>query len=168
MKRLFIPAIMAVAIVASCEKKNEQAENVENTTTTEQVAENHDHHATSDEHATTDEHSTEGATLELDNGKKWKTNAEMLPFINEQEKLLKNYDHAKGDYQKLAANLASANDKLVQSCTMTGKSHDVLHVWLNDHLQFINQLKNAANKEEAEQTIAVLDNSMAKYHTYFE
>lgn len=159
---------MAIAILASCEKKKENAENAKNTTATEQVAENHDHHATSDEHATADEHSTEGVALELDNGKKWKTNAEMLPFINEQEKLLKNYDHAKGDYHALAANLASANDNLVKSCTMTGKSHDVLHVWLNDHLQYINQLKKSTTKEEAEQTIAVLDNSMAKFHTYFE
>lgn len=159
---------MAIAILASCEKKKENAENAKNTTATEQVAENHDHHATSDEHATADEHSTEGVALELDNGKKWKTNAEMLPFINEQEKLLKNYDHAKGDYHALAANLASANDNLVKSCTMTGKSHDVLHVWLNDHLQYIKQLKKSTTKEEAEQTIAVLDNSMAKFHTYFE
>ena len=44
----------------------------------------------------------------------------MLPFINEQEKLLDNFDDDKDDYKILAANLNSANEKLIKSCTMKG------------------------------------------------
>ena len=162
MKKLIVPAILGIAILNSCEKKQNESVVTENATKTEQVAENHD------EHATQDEHSAESTKLELDNGKKWKTNAEMLPFIKEQEKLLENFDDDKDDYKVLAAHLSSANEKLIKSCTMTGKPHDALHVWLTDHMKNIDLLAKAPNKQEAEKTIDVLEHSMETYHTFFE
>jgi len=91
----------------------------------------------------------------------------MLPFIQEQERLIKAYDSDKGDYKKLATDLNSANEKLIKSCTMTGKSHDVLHVWLTDHMKNIGLLGKAANKAEADQITDALEDSMETYHQYF-
>ena len=92
----------------------------------------------------------------------------MLPFINEQEKLLDNFDDDKDDYKILAANLNSANQKLIKSCTMTGKSHEILHVWLTDHMKNIDLLANAKDKIEAEKIIDELEKSMENYHQFFE
>lgn len=167
MKRFFIPAIIGIAMLTSCEKKNtETVDHSQHGAQTEQVAAPET--AEADEHTNHDENADATVKLELDNGKKWKTNAEMLPFINEQEKLLDAYDDDKHDYKVLATNLNAANEKLIKSCTMTGKSHDVLHVWLTDHMKNINLLSKATTKDEADQLTDALDHSMETYHQYFD
>ena len=162
MKRFIIPAIIGTAMLISCEKKVEHSDHADHATTEQTSSENHN------EHATNEDHSAAAIKLELDNGKKWKTNPEMLPFINEQEKLLDNFDDDKDDYKILAANLNSANQKLIKSCTMTGKSHEILHVWLTDHMKNIDLLANAKDKIEAEKIIDELEKSMENYHQFFE
>lgn len=169
MKKLFIPAILGIALLTSCEKKqtetvdhsNHEAQ-TEQVTESSEAAEDHDDHA---EHA---EHANTIAGLELDNGNKWKTNTEMVPFIQEQERLLEAFDDDRDDYKVLATNLNAANEKLIKSCTMTGKSHDVLHVWLTDHMKNIDLLSKAPNKAEADKITDALDHSMELYHQYFQ
>ncbi len=157
MKRFIIPAIIGIVMLTSCEKKQSETVDHSDHATTEQVAtENHDDHANTN------------VALELDNGNKWKTNAEMLPFIQEQERLLEAYDDDKDDYKVLATNLNAANEQLIKSCTMTGKSHDVLHVWLTDHMKNIDLLAKATTKEEADRITDELDHSMETYHQYFD
>jgi hypothetical protein len=51
MKKLIVPAILGIAILTSCEKKQNETVVTENAAKTEQVAENHDEHATQDEHS---------------------------------------------------------------------------------------------------------------------
>lgn len=161
MKKFMIPAIIGIAMLTSCDKKQTDAvDHSEHTAQTENAAtENHDDHA---------DHADTNVGLVLDNGNKWKTNTEMLPFIQEQERLLDAYDDNKDDYKVLAANLNSANEKLIKSCTMTGKSHDVLHVWLTDHMRNIDLLAKATTKEEADKVTDALEHSMETYHQYFD
>jgi len=83
-------------------------------------------------------------------------------------KLLKAFDDDKDDYKALAANMKAANEKLIKSCTMKGKSHDVLHVWLTEHMKKIDLLAQSANKEKAEKSAESLEHSMESYHQYFE
>ncbi|MBU4538632.1 MAG: hypothetical protein L6264_08340 [Weeksellaceae bacterium] len=163
MKKAILSALLGLAFVVSCEKKEEN--HAEQMTTEQTAADNHSEHA---DKAKSEEHSDVNVNLELDNGKKWKTNNEMLPFIQEQERLIKAYDSDKGDYKKLAADLNSANEKLIKSCTMTGKSHEVLHVWLTNHMNTIQQLSKSSNKEEAEKLTEALEHSMESYHHYFD
>ena len=166
MKKFIIPAIIGIAVLTSCEKKQtEEVDHSEHTAQTEQVAT--DDHADHADHAENAENADTSVALELDNGNKWKTNAEMLPFIQEQERLLEAYDDDKDDYKVLATNLNAANEKLIKSCTMTGKSHDVLHVWLTEHMKNIDLLSKAATKEEADKLTDVLEHSMETYHQYF-
>lgn len=162
MKKAILSAFLSLAVVVSCEKKQE--EHAEHMTTEQTTVDDHSEHA---DEAKADDHADANANLELDNGKKWKTNPEMLPFIQEQEKLIKAYDSDTGDYKKLAADLNSANEKLIKSCTMTGKPHDVLHVWLTDHMKNIDLLGKAVNKEEADHISDALEDSMETYHQYF-
>ena len=161
MKKLIVCACLSVALIVSCDKK--QDEHAEHTATEQNVSNNHEHA----EEAQSDGHANTVAGLELNNGKKWKTNTEMLPFIQEQEKLINAFDSDTGDYKKLAEDLSYANDRLIKSCTMTGKSHDVLHVWLSSHMKNIDLLGKAANREEADQITDALEESMETYHHYF-
>ncbi|HRO07926.1 MAG TPA: hypothetical protein PK047_03610 [Saprospiraceae bacterium] len=107
--------------------------------------------------------------IELDNGKKWTVNDEMKPFIAEGEKLVDNYiQSGDDDYIKLAEALKIQNDNLIKSCTMTGKSHDELHKWLEPHQKLIEMIKNLPEKEMAGKVITRLKSSYEIYHSNFQ
>jgi hypothetical protein len=104
--------------------------------------------------------------IQLNEGKKWKVNNEMIPFINKAQELLMQYDGS--NFKNLSELLESENKKLIKSCTMNGKSHDELHKWLHPHMQLIESLKNAENILEANKIIIRLKSSFQNYHTYFQ
>lgn len=114
--------------------------------------------------STTNQHKE--IAIDLNNGEKWKVNTEMTPHILEAEQILLHYTD--GDYEQLAEQLETKNKGLIKSCTMNGKSHDELHKWLHPHMQLIEALDDAENKEEADKTIAELIKSFQTYHTYFQ
>ena len=160
---MILCAILGLAIVISCEKKQE--ENVTNDAKkTEQTAsaEKADH-----EVQEKSEEYEEGDKLKLNNGAKWPVNNEMKPFITETEKLLGSYQPQNGDYKILATNLNSANENLVKSCTMKGVPHDNLHAWLAPHMKEIEKLQKADNRQDANKIVGELKESMEKYHDYF-
>ena len=64
MKKLIVPAILGIAILTSCEKKQNETVVTENAAKTEQVAENQD------EQTTQEQNSAESKKLELYKGKK--------------------------------------------------------------------------------------------------
>lgn len=161
MKKILLSAILGLAIVVSCDKKQEETAAV---VTTEQTMT--DDHANHDDHEKSEDHD-ESVKLELNNGEKWPVNAEMNPYIAETETQLNAYKPENGDYKMLANNLSSTNDNLVKSCTMTGTPHDVLHAWLVPHMKEIEKLKNAENRADANEIVGELKESMEKYHQYF-
>lgn len=161
MKKILLSAILGLAIVMSCEKKQE--EKVEQATTEQSAT---DEHANHDAEEKSDDHA-EGVKLELNNGAKWTMNAEMKPFINEMESQVNAYKPESDDYKLLARNLGETNDNLIKSCTIKGTPHDVLHAWLMPHMELIDDLKKADNKEEGNKIVGELNESMAKYHQYF-
>lgn len=114
----------------------------------------------------TSNHEHAAASIELNNGQKWVVNAEMKPYILEGEQLLLNYDGT--DYKQLAEGLKAKNKGLIKSCTMDGKSHDELHKWLHPHMQLIDALDDAENKEDADKIIAELTSSFQTYHANFQ
>ena len=161
MKKIILSALLGLAIIVSCDKKQESQTEL---STTEQTAvednANHDDEAKSDEH-------DESVKLELNNGEKWAMNAEMKPYINEMESQVNAFKPESDDYKVLAKNLGETNDNLIKSCTIKGTQHDVLHAWLMPHMELIDKLKKADNKEDANQIVGELKESMEKYHEYF-
>lgn len=106
--------------------------------------------------------------LYLDNGKPWKINSEMKPYLSVSEEKLKAYIESEDtDYKSMSEVLNEENKKLIKSCTMTGESHDVLHEWLAPHLELTAALKNAENQKQAEEVIQKLNNSFKEFHKYF-
>ena len=111
-------------------------------------------------------HNQEAVHIELNNGQKWKVNLEMTPYILEAEQILLQYNE--NDYDALAEQLKNKNNRLIKSCTMDGKSHEELHKWLHPHIQLIDALEDAENKEEADKIISELKVSFQTYHNYFQ
>ena len=108
----------------------------------------------------------ESQPIELNNGAKWSVNSEMIPYVLEGEKLLNQYDGT--DYSSLAVQLKEKNNGLIQACTMGGKSHEELHKWLHPHLQLVDKLEVAENKQQADKIIGDLKKSFQTYNKYFE
>jgi uncharacterized lipoprotein NlpE involved in copper resistance len=107
-------------------------------------------------------------TIELNNGRKWKVNTEMTPFILKGKELVEKYIADKGsDYTKLANEIEAQNNQLISSCSMDGKSHDELHKWLHPHLELVESLKNAKNNE-AKELVAKIKTSYDEFGNYFE
>ncbi len=107
--------------------------------------------------------------LSLNNGEKWKVNAEMKPHIEQENQILNNYlAQNETNYQELAEALKRDNNNLIKSCTMTGESHEELHKWLHPHMELLEQLSTAKDLTAAKGVIAQIEESFKTYHNYFE
>lgn len=107
--------------------------------------------------------------IELNNGEKWKVNEQMLPFIKASEQLLADFQKdSNNDFKKLATDLKSNNNELIASCTMTGKSHDVLHQWLHPHLGLVQALEQAESEADAKEMVEKLKHSFQLFNTFFQ
>lgn len=110
-----------------------------------------------------------GETIELNNGEKWLVNAEMKPYIQDGEQLLRAYkDSHSEDYKTLAEALKEKNSELIKSCTMKGKSHEELHKWLHPHLELVADLGKAENQQQASDLVNHLQASFELFHQYFQ
>lgn len=107
--------------------------------------------------------------LELNDGEKWVVNEEMKPYVETGRTLVAGYNgEGQTDYQDLANKLKEQNDRLIQSCTMTGKGHDELHKWLHPHLELVYQLSNTTETHQAQDLVDRLQESYRTYHEYFD
>lgn len=137
-----------------------------NSTTTEQSTNNTEVTAPEEHH----EHAqhNESGSLQLNNGEKWIVNDEMKPFVSQGEALLEAYiANNDSDYKALANQIKEQNSQLIKSCTMDGRSHDELHVWLHPHLELVDALSETDSKEEADGIITQLTNSYNEYKQFF-
>lgn len=115
------------------------------------------------------EHEEHSDAIELDNGKKWKVNADMLPFILNGKEIIEKYlADGSADYSKLGSELQHQNDQLTSSCTMTGKAHDELHKWLVPMLDLVVELQEAKGEKEAKNTIDKIKMAYSNFGNYFE
>lgn len=112
---------------------------------------------------------SETNVIELNNGEKWLVNAEMKPFVIKGEQLVNDYvTNNSIDYKTLATQLKEQNDQLISSCTMDGKSHEVLHEWLHPHIGLVKELANASTTEEGNEIVMRLKESYDLYNEYFQ
>ncbi len=109
------------------------------------------------------------SNIHLNDGEKWNVNSEMKPHIEKGEKILNEFISKNDtDYPQLAKKLNKQNNALIQSCTMTGESHEELHKWLHPHMELIKALSNVQDLDEAREILSKLEASFKTYHTYFQ
>lgn len=122
MKRFkFLLPVALLAFVA-CNSQNEEKEvNYENHQKAEMKDEQKDNK---------DEHEETVSKVQLDNGKKWKANAETITGINLMSSLVQNGIDGKMDAPKLVDSLQVEFKTIFDKCTMKGESHNQLHNYL--------------------------------------
>lgn len=153
MKKIFILAISSF-VLWSCNDTTKK------TVVTEDV----------DIEVVADEHYNESSdALGLNDGEKWVVNEEMKPFVSKQEELLNAYVQTEQtDYEVLAEQLQEQNQLLIQSCTMTGKSHDELHKWLHPYIGLLVELGQAETQDDADRLVSEVNTSFETYHAHFQ
>ena len=114
----------------------------------------------------TEEHQhSDDEAIQLNEGKKWKVDENMMAHIRTMEKDIASFDNSKPEnYPVLAADLKKNLDLLTSNCTMKGQAHDELHKWL---LPFLDLADNFSKDKSAEQ-FAEIQNSFKTFNQYFE
>lgn len=153
-KTLFVGLLGTIVATTSCNNQEPKSTEKQEQTTT-------------DVQATEEEESP--IEIELNNGKKWKVNPEMMVHVRASEGLVDSYINApKKDHEALAKELNTTVGLLTKSCTMQGKSHDELHKWLHPYMELIKDLGNAKSDEEADQIVTTIQASFVIFNQYFE
>ena len=113
-----------------------------------------------------DRHATERsqpATLQLNNGQKWKLDAATRQHMKEIKTHITQASHAGGVLS--GEELQKHADNLIKDCRMTGPDHDALHRWLGPFLQHVQALKD---NRDAESASHALNDDVKVFDTYFE
>ncbi len=114
-------------------------------------------------------HENESEIIKLNNGEKWKVNAEMMPSIKNMEKDINDFSITEEkDYKSLAEKLQKNINLLTSSCTMTGEAHDELHKWLLPYIDLVKEFSEAKDETEASKQFKNIQTSFTTFNQYFK
>ena len=115
------------------------------------------------------QHNAEIQTIELNNGEKWKVDANMITHIRNMENDVISFAKVEQkDYKSLSEKLQSNIDLLTSNCTMKGKAHDELHKWLLPYIDLVKELSEAKDETEAEKQFQNIQTSFNTFNQYFQ
>ena len=169
MKKALLSIAMMAFIFTGC-NNNKKAENTIDPSSDQEVkAVSQDDHD-DDHHLSDDGLSNNWTTeIEMNNGAKWEANPETNEGVQKMQNILKTQPtNTLEDYYKLAAQLNSDKNYLVQNCTMKGESHDNLHVWLLPLMAKIDALSETKSLEDASKIKHSIEENINEYTTYFQ
>jgi hypothetical protein len=114
-------------------------------------------------------HDEESEVIELNNGEKWKVDANMITHIRNMENDVNSFAKIEQkDYKSLAEKLQSNIDLLTSNCTMKGKAHDELHKWLLPYIDLVKELSEAKDEIEASKQFENIQTSFTTFNQYFQ
>ena len=115
------------------------------------------------------QHNDEMQTIELNNGEKWKVDANMITHIRNMENDIISFAKVEQkDYTSLSNKLQSNIDLLTSNCTMKGKAHDELHKWLLPYIDLVKELSEVKVETESEKQFQKIENSFIIFNQYFQ
>ena len=115
------------------------------------------------------QHNAEIQIIELNNGEKWKVDANMITHIRNMENDINSFANVKQkDFNSIAEKLQSNIDLLTAHCTMKGKAHDELHKWLLPYIDLAKELSEAKDETEASKRFENIQTSFTTFNQYFQ
>ena len=115
------------------------------------------------------QHNAEIQTIELNNGEKWKVDANMITHIRNMENDVVSYAKVEQkDYKSLSEKLQSNIDLLTSNCTMKGKAHDELHKWLLPYIDLVKEISEANDETEAAKQFEKIQTTFTTFNQYFQ
>lgn len=120
----------------------------------------------------TENSNNEEKSLVLNNGEKWIVVPEMMLFIRNMEKDVKEFSHKNDPSSESYQNLAFLIDKnirlLTENCTMEGQAHDELHKWLIPFIGLSENFDVAENIDEQKNIYIKFEKAFFEFNTFFE
>ena len=142
-KKIIVTAI--VLFLFSCNTKSKEEK------TTEIKMEEHQH--------------SDSEAIQLNEGKKWKVDDNMMLHIRNMEKDVMNFNSENNkNYPLLANKLKSNIDLLTSNCTMKGEAHDELHKWLVPYIELVDKF----SKEKSKNQFIEIQHSFKTFNQYFQ
>ena len=142
-KKIIVTAI--VLFLFSCNTKSKEEK------TTEIKMEEHQH--------------SDSEAIQLNEGKKWKVDDNMMLYIRNMEKDVMNFNSENNkNYPLLANKLKSNIDLLTSNCTMKGEAHDELHKWLVPYIELVDKF----SKEKSKNQFIEIQESFKTFNQYFQ
>lgn len=166
MKKVIFTAVILSAILIGC--KDNKENKIETSVETEAIHEHtealsdHDHGVMALNNAWLDE-------IQLNEGKKWDANSETTQGVDKMAEIMKNNSaNTVEEYHHLASELNDQKNFVVKECTMTGPSHDNLHVFLHPLIEKIDALSKVETVDNAEDITASIKENIEEYYNYFK
>jgi PBP1b-binding outer membrane lipoprotein LpoB len=165
-KTLLSIAIMAF-ILSSCNNGKKEAHATEHSTKEQVEAVSHENHETHQANAVINNNWMND--IQMDNGSKWLANIETTEGVNDMLKLIsESKTETVKDYLSFANKLNNRKNTVVKECTMTGPSHDNLHVFLHPLIEKIDVLLKTKTIGEGAETLKSITDNLNAYKTYFK
>ena len=106
--------------------------------------------------------------LTLNEGKRWKLDEPTHVNINAIKQSFEKTEKETGpDYKALAGQLQTETNKLISECKMSGKDHDMLHLWLEEYLTTVRELKTP-DAEGQKAAFHKIGEQLKRFDQYFE
>lgn len=124
------------------------------------------------EDETEHKHADHSDKINLNEGKKWKVDPEMLEIIQKMKSDIVTFSSGKEselkDYQELSDKIQTNIEELTSSCTMTGQAHDELHKWLLPFIELAGEFEECSEMHAAKEIHLALKESFVEFEVYFE
>ena len=114
-------------------------------------------------------HGEDSEEIELNNGKKWTVDDNMITHIRNMENDVISFANVEQkDYQLMVEKLQSNIDLLTSNFTMKGKAHDELHKWLLPNIDMVKKLSEAKDETESSKQFKNIQTSFTTFNQYFQ
>ncbi|MDH4133185.1 MAG: hypothetical protein OEV31_00205 [Gammaproteobacteria bacterium] len=122
-----------------------------------------------DKHEHAHDHAAHGstATLTLDNGQKWQTDAPLRSGMSAIHRLVARMPDSAAAGKALAGAMRKEVDGIVRNCRLVPKADAVLHVVIGDLVAAANDIDQAATQGAREQGVHHVHRAIGNYTRYF-
>lgn len=167
MKKTILTTLFLSALMIGCQDNKTKNETSE---TTEEVQNHKEKKITKDAKGQAAVYKNAWVNeIELDSGAKWEANLETNEGVEKMLKLVEASDPTSvEDYHSLASELNEENNYVIKKCTMTGPSHDNLHVFLHPLIEKIAALGEVSSTEKGAKITAGIKKNLEGYYDYFK
>jgi hypothetical protein len=106
----------------------------------------------------------------LNGTSKWEMDSHTKHSINKINLLFKDSTRfsSSTDYNTFAVKFETELDSMIQGCTMTGKGHDQLHLFIGEIFQPLENLKKDSVVYNAKKSYKTIKNALTEYDKFFK
>lgn len=109
------------------------------------------------------------ADLSLNSGERWEMDDHTRAMSQKMQETFFTADHSSLEGLNAAGStLENQMQELIAGCTMTGKAHEQLHLFLNEHIPTIDALSKADDYASARENAIRLKGQLETYQKHFK